>query len=121
MPMITVGGREYELPRPTIPYLVELAEIIDSEHPGLAGGIARNGELVEAAMKRAGNADFDRTVAEISADELNAAAAAVMRAAGFMPSGEASPADAGSRTASMTSSPLSPPAADTSGREILPS
>lgn len=115
---ITLGGRSFDLPRPTIPYLLELAEIVDT-HDGqtLAAALKRNIALIVAAVMRSG-AEFDPETAELSFSEVSEATAAVMEAAGFAwrtPVGEAAPAAAGSPTSSTTSSQPSLPAADTAG------
>jgi len=116
---ITLGGRSFELPRPTIPYLVELGQILDDEKPGVAGIAERNGRIVGAALKRTG-AEFDPDTVEVGFDELNAAIEKIMQVAGFQ-WGKAPPANAGYQSSSTSSSPPSQPAADTSGPETSPS
>lgn len=108
--VVTLAGREFAIRPLTLGQLKVVIEVV-AGLPGKGGG-----ELVEAAARiiQAGLSRGDPAVTldavlamEASLDEVNAAVATILKAAGLSPSGEAVPAAtaAPSSPASMAPSP----------------
>lgn len=97
---LSIADQTLAVPPATVPFLVELAGIIDGEKPGLAGAIERHRQVLAAAARHAGEElDLDRL--PVTFEELDGAVAQVMRHAGFN-WGKAMPAQAGFPTDSTS-------------------
>ena len=111
---VTLAGRDFAVRPLTLGQLRVVLDVV-SGLPGKAGG-----ELVEAAARiiQAGLSREDPAVTlddvlamEASLEEVNAAVATILKAAGLSPSGEAAPAGTAAPGSPASTAP-SPPGAD---------
>ena len=112
--VVTLGGRDFTVRPLTLGQLRVVLDVV-AGLPGKAGG-----ELVEAAARiiHAGLSREDPTVTldsvlamEASLDEVNATVAAILKAAGLAPSGEAVPAATAAPNSPASTAPSRPAAA----------